>query len=296
MSASLSLDFATSPGIWLSYSRIVSSRKPATMRAGDTAPRIEATLAAIQPDPGHLARYAALCEVPRTDVVPIAYPHMLASGMHLAMLSSPAFPIGVLGLVHVRNCIVRERAQDPTEPVALRSWLEGHRDTERGQDFDLETEGLAGRAVIWRETCTFLARRRGRPAAKPVADKTRESLLDKGSVTSTSFAVPAGLGRRYASVSGDYNPIHLADVTARPFGFRKAIAHGMWSLARCAAELGEAGMPGQTTLDVAFRLPVYLPAWVTLESCAATGTVDFALKDSAGHKPYLTGELRTTSA
>ena len=108
--------------------------------------------------------------------------------------------------------------------------------------------------------------------------------------------VVGGLGRRDASVSGDYNPIHLADVTARPFGFRKAIAHGMWSLARCAAELGEAGMPGQTTLDVAFRLPVYLPAWVTLESCAATGTVDFALKDSAGHKPYLTGELRTTSA
>lgn len=291
MSASLTLDFATSPGIWLSYSRIVSSRKPATMRAGETAPRIEATLAAVRPEPEHLARYAALCEGPQTDVVPIAYPHMLASGMHLAMLSSPAFPISVLGLVHVNNRIIRERTQDAAEPMALRSWLEGHRDTERGQEFDLETEGLAGRAVIWRETCTFLARRRGRPASRSIADKTRESRIDKGTVASTSFAVPAGLGRRYASVSGDYNPIHLADVTARPFGFRKAIAHGMWSLARCAAELGEAGMMGQTMLDVAFRLPVYLPAWVTLESRAAAGAVDFALKDSSGNRLYLTGEL-----
>ncbi|MCW5570434.1 MAG: hypothetical protein KIT78_05010 [Steroidobacteraceae bacterium] len=296
MSASLTLDFATSPGIWLSYSRIVSSRKPATMRAGETAPRIEATLAAVRPEPEHLARYAALCEGPRTDVVPIAYPHMLASGMHLAMLSSPAFPISVLGLVHVNNRIIRERIQDAAEPIALRSWLEGHRDTERGQEFDLETEGLAGQEVIWRETSTFLARRRGRPASRSIADKTRESRFDKAAVTATSFAVPAGLGRRYASVSGDYNPIHLADVTARPFGFRKAIAHGMWSLARCAAELGEAGMTGQTTLDIAFRLPVYLPAWVTLESRAAAGAVDFALKDSSGNRLYLTGELRTATA
>jgi hypothetical protein len=55
-------------------------------------------------------------------------------------------------------------------------------------------------------------------------------------------------------------------------------------------------MTGQTTLDIAFRLPVYLPAWVTLESRAAAGAVDFALKDSSGNRLYLTGELRTATA
>ena len=296
MGASLTLDFASPPGIWLSYTRVVASRKPSTMRDGQTVPRIEATLAAARPDPAHLARYAALCEVPRTDVVPIAYPHMLASGMHLAMLSSPAFPISVLGLVHVRNLIARERAQDPSEPLALRSRIEGHRDTERGQEFDLETEGRAGDSVVWRETCTFLARARGKRGTRPGVERDRESGTIGGPVTSTSFAAPAGLGRRYASVSGDYNPIHLADFTARPFGFKKAIAHGMWSLARCAAELGETDMAGRTTLDVAFKLPVYLPAWVILESRAGEGGSDFALKDSSGNKPYLTGTLRTAAA
>lgn len=294
MGASVTLEFATSPGIWLSYSRVVASRKPATVRDGETVPRIEATLAATQPDPAHVARYAAICEVPRADVVPIAYPHMLASGMHLAMLSSPAFPISVLGLVHVRNLIVRERAQDAGEAMALRSWIEGHRDTDRGQEFDLETEGSVDGTMIWRETCTFLARRRGKPGARPAAEKEREN-GPKGAVASTSFAAPAGLGRRYASVSGDYNPIHLADLAARPFGFRKAIAHGMWSLARCAAELGEIDMGGRTTLDVVFKLPVYLPAWVILESRPYEGGVAFVLKDSAGTKPYLTGELRTAA-
>ncbi len=295
MGASLRLDFANAPGIWGSYSRVVASRKPGTLREGATSPRIEATLAASRADPGHLARYAAICEVSRTDRIPIAYPHMLASGMHLAMLSSSAFPISVLGLVHVGNRIVRERAIDAAESLALHSWIEGHRDTERGQEFDLETEGLVDGAVIWRETCTFLARRRGKPATRPVADRARQ-FDGGGPVRSSSFAAPAGLGRRYASVSGDYNPIHLADLAARPFGFRKAIAHGMWSLARCASELDEIDASGRTSLDVVFRLPVYLPAWVILESCAADGGIAFALRDSTSSRPYLTGDLRTADA
>ncbi|MGD9600123.1 MAG: MaoC family dehydratase [Steroidobacteraceae bacterium] len=295
MGAGLRLDFANTPGIWGSYSRVVASRKPATLRAGATSPRIEATLAATRADPGHLARYAAICEVPRADRIPIAYPHMLASGMHLAMLSSSAFPISVLGLVHVGNRIVRGRAIDAEECLALRSWIEGHRDTDRGQEFDLETEGRIGGAVVWRETCTFLARRHGKPAARPSTDKARQ-LDGGGPVRSSSFAAPSGLGRRYASVSGDYNPIHLADLAARPFGFRKAIAHGMWSLARCAAELGEIDASGRTSLDVTFRLPVYLPAWVILESCDADGGIAFTLRDSTANRPYLTGDLRTAGA
>jgi len=296
MGASVTFDFAKSPGIWGSYARIVSSRKPATVPDGRTTPRIEATLAPAVPGAAHIAAYAALCEVPRVDVVPIAYPHMIASGMHLAMLSSPAFPIGVLGLVHVRNRIVRQRAHAVSEPMALRSWIEGHRDTERGQEFDLETEGRIGDEVTWRETCTFLARRRGRAAGRAPAGKGRDEAVDAGPVTAVSFAAPAGLGRRYAIVSGDYNPIHLADLTARPFGFRKAIAHGMWTLARCAAELGEADCTGPTTLDVTFKLPVYLPAWVVLESRATGEGRAFVLKDSSASKPYLTGELRTAAA
>ena len=49
------------------------------------------------------------------------------------------------------------------------------------------------------------------------------------------WRLPADLGRRYASVSGDRNPIHLYGVTAKAFGFPRQIAHGMWSKARSIA-------------------------------------------------------------
>jgi acyl dehydratase len=51
--------------------------------------------------------------------------------------------------------------------------------------------------------------------------------------------VDADVGRRYAQVSGDYNPIHLHPLSARLFGFKRPIAHGWWLLARSLAELDD---------------------------------------------------------
>jgi acyl dehydratase len=109
----------------------------------------------------------------------------------------------------------------------------------------------------------------------------------------TSFRAEAGLGRRYGQLSGDLNPIHVADVTARAFGFRSAIAHGMWSLARCAAEI-DARVPASAprVLEVQFRRPVFLPSWVSLQVSGEASGVRFALRDAQGEKLHLIGSLR----
>jgi acyl dehydratase len=71
------------------------------------------------------------------------------------------------------------------------------------------------------------------------------------------------LGRRYAAVSGDVNPIHLHPLTAKAMGFPTAIAHGMWTYARTLAALGPAA-GGPSTSRVWFRKPVLLPGSVAL--------------------------------
>jgi len=72
------------------------------------------------------------------------------------------------------------------------------------------------------------------------------------------------LGRRYASVSGDRNPIHMHASSARLFGFPQAIAHGMWTKARALAAL-ESTLPDAYTVDVSFRKPILLPGRVTFD-------------------------------
>jgi acyl dehydratase len=75
--------------------------------------------------------------------------------------------------------------------------------------------------------------------------------------------LPGDLGRRYAAVSGDVNPIHLHPWLARALGFRRAIAHGMWTAAAMAAAVGPR-LPDAVGYRVEFRRPVLQPATVRL--------------------------------
>src|SRR5213076_2448555 len=75
------------------------------------------------------------------------------------------------------------------------------------------------------------------------------------------WKLPGDIGRRYAAVSGDRNPIHLHPLSARLFGFPRAIAHGMWTKARALAAQ-EAELPDAYTTSVRFRKPILLPSRV----------------------------------
>ncbi|GAB2945677.1 MaoC family dehydratase [Streptomyces heilongjiangensis] len=84
----------------------------------------------------------------------------------------------------------------------------------------------------------------------------------------------ADVGRRYGAVSGDRNPIHLHPLGARLFGFPRAIAHGMWTVARC---LAEHGTPPAALVRAEFRAPVPLPSTVTYAADGRPGG-DFELR------------------
>ncbi|MPY64155.1 MaoC family dehydratase, partial [Streptomyces spongiae] len=92
------------------------------------------------------------------------------------------------------------------------------------------------------------------------------------------------VGRRYGAASGDRNPIHLHPLTARLFGFPRAIAHGMWTVARC---LAEHGTPGAAFVRAEFRAPVLLPGTVTY--AAEGGRFELRGHDDRVH---VTGEVR----
>jgi acyl dehydratase len=157
---------------------------------------------------------------------------------------------------------------------------------ERGQEFDLLTEVLLDGALGWSESAVILARRPGagggRPAPAAPAPEPPGPPLAR-------WELPANLGRRYAAASGDWNPIHLGAATARLFGFERAIAHGMWSLARCVAELGPEG--DAVTIEAAFKLPVFLPGAVTLHATRAGPRTAFELRDADGVKPHVVGTI-----
>ena len=102
--------------------------------------------------------------------------------------------------------------------------------------------------------------------------------------------VPGDVGRRYGAVSGDRNPIHLYGLTAKAFGFPSAIAHGMWLKARTLAAL-QGRLPDAFTVDVAFKLPVLLPATIAIAAAPAEGGWTLDVRGAKSGKPHLAGTV-----
>ena len=118
------------------------------------------------------------------------------------------------------------------------------------------------------------------------------------------WQLPAQLGRDYAHVSGDSNPIHLTTLSAKAFGFPRAIAHGMWTLARATAALQPPKAFAEALISAEFKLPMLLPSdaslWTTVPATAAaaiapTTTRDLEVRDATGDKPHLRGRFQWTT-
>ncbi len=233
--------------------------------------------------------YAVVCGFPVKDTVPLTYPHVLAFGLHLAILSDPTFPFPAVGAVHVANSITAHRTLAIGETVTVTVRADEVRAHPKGRTVDVLASIDAGGEVVWESTSTYLRRGRG-DAGAPVAEGPTE--IPPGRVT---WRLPADLGRRYAPVSGDHNPIHLYPLTAKALGFPRQIAHGMWSLARCVAAV-ENRLPDAVTVDASFKKPIVLPGTVGFGvEAGADGGLAFALTSPKHGAPHLVGRTRTVA-
>jgi acyl dehydratase len=154
-----------------------------------------------------------------------------------------------------------------------------------------------GGEIVWREISTFLA-----PAKreKTGGGRKQESTTADNPVWSApvaQWAVAANAGRRFAGPSGDWNPIHVSAFTARLFGYPRAIAHGLFSAARCLALL-QAGQ-SQTfpiRLDLRFKRPLLIPGSVALHTAAQDEATLFVLKVQPDGEPHIEGRLQCGSS
>lgn len=280
----------SAPAVAPLYLKSLFDRRPGHLAEGTAVGRVEGAVEAISTPPALLERYRRVCGFPDSPYLPVSFPHVLAAGLHLKMLLSPIFPIRLPGLVHTWHEIEQDGPVPANARLHIESWIDGVEFSHRGAEFCLHTM-IADGAVRWREKTGFLARREGPPAAtktRTISPPVQAPEADFAPVA--TFDMGSDLGRRYARASGDYNPIHLFRITAKAFGFRAAIAHGMWSLARCAAALLPAGS-GPARLHVNFRRPLLLPGAAVLEATDGPGERRFRLQDPGRGSVFLDGRI-----
>jgi len=242
-------------------------------------------------DPAALAAYCRVCELTLRNDLPATWPHVLSFPLQMELMASGSFPFPLLGLVHLDNTITLHRPIGVGERLDLEVRAADLRPHPKGRAFSLIATALVDGEPVWEETGTILHRGGGDPEAErgdgpaPLGDDVPAG---------AQWRLPGDLGRRYAAVSGDRNPIHLHPLTARALGFPGPIAHGMWSNARCLGQL-EGRLPDSFTATVSFRKPVPLPGRVRFAAeRRGDGTTGFALRGTAAVDPplHLLGELR----
>jgi acyl dehydratase len=259
---------------------------------GEIPDGLDLELAGVTAKAGDVAAYAKVCGFALRDVLPPTYPHMLAFPLHMAVMSDGSFPFGAVGLVHVENSIVQKRPIGIYEEMTIRVQPTPLRPHAKGKTFSLRTEVLVDGKVVWESVSTML--RRGKRDDSAKQERGFES-LPADAPASAEWKLPGDLGRRYAGVSGDRNPIHMHSLTAKPLGFPGAIAHGMWTKARALAQL-ESKLPDSFEAEVRFRKPVLLPARVEFASRDQEGEILFAVRDAKKGTPHLDGRVRPLRA
>jgi acyl dehydratase len=220
-------------------------------------------------EPKRLEAYRKLCHFSDDGRLPPTFPHVMAFALQLQLLTDPLFPFPLVGLVHLHNSIRVIRPLGGISRLRFSVHVENLQPHEKGATCDLITQAEDGLGPLWFETSRMLCRGlklEGEPPASVEPDALPLSEL-------TRWYADSDIGRRYAKVCGDYNPIHLSDSSAKLFGFPTAIAHGMWSKAMALAALRGHLPASGYEIAVNFLKPVRLPSEVILDASptAASG-------------------------
>lgn len=288
------------PKAHTTYANIIKSLLPIgdSVKVGkDALPKATYYVDDLHIDQGNLDDYRKICGFMDNGKVPITYFSVLSQALQMNMMVKEPFPFAMLGLVHVDNVVTQYRSIGERETVSMAVTFANLREHAQGHQFDFVTTIKSQDSVIWTGVSTYLARGKkpeggaGKTKTKPRSVSVKP-LVDEAGVHKV-FEVPEDIGRRYAFVSGDFNLIHLHPLSAKAFGFPKAIAHGMWSKAKCLAMMGE--LPDVCRAEVAFKLPIFLPAEVELIAEPISKLDDdnepcnFGLYSAKNDKPHLVG-------
>ncbi|WP_418141725.1 MaoC/PaaZ C-terminal domain-containing protein [Marinobacter sp. MA] len=277
------------PALLPMYGRTLLPRQKQT--CGDISiPGLSASLLGISTAGKNLMRYQQVCGFEARSHLPVTWPHVLAFPLHLRLLTEKSFPLPLLGLVHLRNATTQHRPIGTGENLDLTVSLGNTVKSGRGVEFDLITEARSAGRLVWEEASTTLFRQPD--GESKLSGKKAPPELARYPNTE-NLRAPESIGRQYARVSGDSNPIHMHALSARAFGFPRAIAHGMWTKAHALAllEQQEGWKGGALSVSCQFKKPLFLPGTAQLNWQTGEKGWDYQVLNAKGDAPHLTGRI-----
>ncbi|WP_168405490.1 MaoC family dehydratase [Acinetobacter indicus] len=277
--------FSQLPKPYLAYPKVIQGlifKKP---KGEKVLPQVEYVVDSFKVDQKHLKAYNEVCGFKNNGYIPAIYLAVLSQSLQMHMMTAEAFPFPILGLVHIRNQLKQYRKVGVNEQLTLSCKFGELQPHDKGVQFDFITTAKVGNEVVMEGLTTYLSRQKS--GNKPAVKAAETAVPDY--VPAGQWDVSENTGRRYALTSGDFNLIHIHALTAKAFGFKQAIAHGMWSKAKALANIQ---LPDAYEADVWFKLPMYLPSQVEFLTAQQAQNTDFLIRSKKNQKPHVSGSIR----
>lgn len=254
--------FHSLPSLGGLYGQALGRQVSALIQRGSkpqALPSVMYEVGGVKIDPALLTNYQHLLGEVARDELPAGFVHVTAFPLAMAIMARSDFPLPLLGMVHISNRVTQTQELHLGSQIMVRAWAENLQAHRRGTQVDLVVEANDADGGNWRGVSTYLARGVRIPGLEQAPEADQFS--GEFPTPTAQWSLPSDIGRRYAKVSGDINPIHTSAVGAKAFGFPRAIAHGMYTASRALAEVGARGTL-EWTVD--FAAPVLLPSRVNL--------------------------------
>ncbi len=232
--------------------------------------------------------FSKVCGYHPEQGVPVTFPYILGFPLQMSLMLRSDFPFPVVGLVFLANSIKQHEALNTGQTMSVSVKTGSFLRHDKGQAFTLETSLITNGRTVWECTSTYLRRGIKSPKGADYLSLPSDPLLNDVKET---WDLPANLGKQYAKVSGDTNPIHTSALGAKLLGFKRAIAHGMWCKARILASILPNSPVTKLEVDVNFKKPVFLPGTVSALYETQKKQTIFELRDLDNEQPHLRGQL-----
>lgn len=193
--------------------------------------------------------------------------HIAGFPVQMALMSRDAFPLPLMGMVHLSNEVLHSQPVGAGTPLQILARADHFAPHRRGTQADVIIEiypagmdiATAGPAdCLYSSTSRYLGMGTYLFPKEEGSSSPREDFTPPPKTALWTLGSDAG--RQYAAVSGDYNPIHLSGVTAKALGQKRAIVHGMYLAARMLE--GREPESAGHRWDITFEAPVGLPGKV----------------------------------
>ena len=283
------LKYDAIPGMFPIFMKILFSRKKG-FKPGDKFPAIKAVINNVSINQEKLKAYREICELEDDGYLPVLYPHVFTAPLHMALLSHKDFPIPLFGMLHYRNHLIQHRPIRSGEVLDVEVALSEHRIVKQGFEFDYTISVESKGELVWNSITTYLKQGKFGTEydASPRSDLI-EPVTDAEKISDS--LIPKNIGKRYAKICSDYNPIHMSKFAAKLFGFKRDIAHAMWATALSIGKSGYKNSDKPVRVDLGFKGPLFIESKSYITRSVKKDCTRFNYHIEGNEKPCIVGKI-----